>query len=75
MKNPTECITRPVCLCSIGSLGVALLIVGIVTAALNKTFAGFTPIIWFLLALACYLGMIWVVLMRMLARLEGETQS
>jgi hypothetical protein len=33
-------------------LVVVLLIVGIVTAALNATFGGFTPIMWFLLALA-----------------------
>jgi cation transport ATPase len=33
-------------------LAVVLLIVGIVTAALNAKFGGFTPIMWFLLALA-----------------------
>jgi len=33
-------------------LAIILLIVGIVTAALNTTFGGFTPILWFLLALA-----------------------
>ncbi len=32
-------------------LVVAMLIVGIVTAALNLTFGGFTPVMWFLLAL------------------------
>jgi len=32
-------------------LAVVLLIIGIVTAALNATFGGFTPIMWFLLAL------------------------
>ena len=32
-------------------LVVVLAIVGIVTAALNATFGGFTPIMWFLLAL------------------------
>lgn len=32
-------------------LVVVLAIVGIVTAALNLTFGGFTPIMWFLLAL------------------------
>jgi len=32
-------------------LAVVLLIVGIVTAALDATFGGFTPIMWFLLAL------------------------
>ncbi len=30
---------------------IVLVIVGIVTAALNATFGGFTPIMWFLLAL------------------------
>lgn len=32
-------------------LTVALLIVGIITAALNTAFGGFTPIVWFLLAI------------------------
>ncbi len=32
-------------------LVVAWLIIGIVTAALNLTFGGFTPIMWFVLAL------------------------
>jgi hypothetical protein len=32
-------------------LVVVLVIVGIVTGALNATFGGFTPIMWFLLAL------------------------
>jgi hypothetical protein len=31
---------------------VVLLIVGIVTAALDATFGGFTPMLWFLLAIA-----------------------
>ena len=32
-------------------LALALLIVGIVTAAMDKTFGGFTPLYWFLLAI------------------------
>ena len=32
-------------------LGFALLIVGIITAAMDKTFGGFTPLYWFLLAI------------------------
>ena len=32
-------------------LVVVLAIVGIVTAALNLTFGGFTPVMWFLLAI------------------------
>lgn len=36
-------------------LGFALLIVGIVTAALNVSFGGFSPILWFLLAIFCFI--------------------
>jgi uncharacterized membrane protein YiaA len=36
-------------------LVVAMLIVGIVTAALNATFGGFTPIMWFLIAFVAIL--------------------
>jgi uncharacterized membrane protein len=34
-------------------LGLACLIVGIVTAAMAKAFGGFTPIVWFLIAIFC----------------------
>lgn len=57
-----------------GILGDAFLVVGIVTAAMDVTIAGFTPMIWFLLAFACYLGMIWTVALRILARLESEKE-
>jgi hypothetical protein len=36
-------------------LGFALLITGIVTAALDVTFGGFAPIFWFLLAIFCFI--------------------
>ena len=36
-------------------LVVTMLIVGIVTAALNATFGGFTPIMWFLIAFVAIL--------------------
>ncbi len=72
MKKLTECLTGSACVCSLGSLGVILLIVGIVTAAMKVSFGGFSPIYWFVLAFACYLGIIWVVLMRILARLESK---
>ena len=75
MKRLAECTAKPACLCCLGSLGVVLLIVGIVTAAMKVSFGGFSPIYWFVLAFACYLGIIWVVLMRILARLESKTQS
>lgn len=75
MEKLTKWVTQSACIWCFGGLGDALLIVGIVTTAMNATFAGFTPILWFLLALACYLGMIWVVTMRILTRLESKAEG
>ena len=51
MKNQLASRKRPIGHYIPCYLAVLLLIVGIVTAALNATFGGFTPIMWFLLAL------------------------
>jgi Na+/alanine symporter len=34
-------------------LGLACLVVGIVTAAMSRGFGGFTSIVWFLIAMLC----------------------
>ena len=39
-------------------LGLACLIVGIVTAAMGKAFGGFAPIVWFLIAIFCMVTMV-----------------
>ena len=75
MDNLTKLAAHPVFMWYFGIVGDALLIVGIVTAAMKITIAGFTPTLWFLLAIACYLGMIWVVTLCILARFESRTQS
>jgi len=75
MEKLTKWMIQPAFIWYFGGLGDALLIVGIVTAAINATFGAFAPILWFLLALACYLGMIWVVTMRILARLESKIEG
>lgn len=75
MKKLVEWWTKPWCVWCLAGFGKTLLIVGIITAATNKTFGGFTPILWFLLALACYLAAVLMVTMRILARLESKTQS
>jgi len=36
-------------------IGLATLIVGIVTAAIDKSFAGFTPVLWFLIAIFSFI--------------------
>jgi len=53
MKKLVEWAIKPWCVWCLAGLGKLLLTIGIVTAAINKTFGGFTPILWFLLALAC----------------------
>ena len=75
MEKLAKWMTQPAFIWHFGGLGDALLIVGIVTAAIGLTIGAFLPLYWFLLAFACYFGMIWVVTMRILARLESKTQS
>jgi hypothetical protein len=53
-------------------LGVALLIVGIVTAAMDKPFGGWTPIYWFLLAFASFLGVLCNEVYRVILLMEGK---
>jgi hypothetical protein len=53
-------------------LGIALLIVGIVTAALDATFGGFAPILWFLLALAVFMILICMEVLRIRTFLESK---
>lgn len=56
-------------------LGVALLIVGLVTAALDVPLAGFTPTFWVLLALASFIGVICNSLFRIVIILERKSQG
>jgi len=53
-------------------LGIAILIVGIVTAALNVTFGGFAPILWFLLAIVVFMIVICTEVLRIADFLESK---
>jgi len=75
MEKLLKFTMRPAWIIFLRLLGIALLIVGIVTVALNATFGGFTPILWFLLALASFLGVICGELFRILAVLESKTHG
>ena len=75
MGNLTNWMTQTAVMWYFGALGDTLLIVGIITAAMKVTIAGFTPVSWFLLAIACYLGLIWVVALRIMTHLEGRPKS
>lgn len=55
-----------------GAVGDILLVIGIVAAAMNTTISGFTPVVWLLLAFACYVGMFFVITLRILIHLEAS---
>jgi len=75
MDELTRLATHTWAMYYFGGLGDALVIVGIVSAVMDVTIAGFTPVLWFLLAIACYIGLIWVVALRILAHLESRTEK
>lgn len=67
-KAPKELNIRP----GAGFIGDILLVVGIVTAALSISIAGFTPVVWILLAFALYITMIFSTVLRIMRRLETK---
>jgi hypothetical protein len=56
-------------------LGIALVIAGIITAALRVTLAGFTPVLWVLLGICSFLGVICHTLYRIVMSLERKVQD
>ena len=58
--------TWMICLC--GICGDALTITGIIFAVLNKSVAGFTPIIWILLGMVFYMYFVISMLARVVAK-------
>ena len=75
MNELLKSAANPFLMWGFGAIGDAMLIVGIVAAIREVAFAGFTPVIWFLLAIAFYLGMVWIVTLRILAHVEGQVES
>jgi hypothetical protein len=68
-------LTEPAMLWLCGSLGDALVIVGIVTAALNEQIAGFTPMTWILLGMVFYFYFIISLAARIMVSLEGKAKK
>jgi uncharacterized membrane protein YhaH (DUF805 family) len=56
-------------------VAMIMLIVGIVTAAMDKSFGGFTPIIWFLIALLAILIIICTEVSRIREFLENKSKK
>lgn len=61
-------VTRPTHGVVLRILAFCLIVVGIVAAILDAKWAGFTPLVWFLLALIAILGVICNALAQMLVR-------
>ena len=59
-------------ICGTGLIGNVFLVVGIVTAALDTSIAGFTPVVWMLLAFILYVTMIFSVVLRIMTHLESK---
>jgi hypothetical protein len=55
-----------------GLLGDVFLVFGVITAVKISVIAGFTPVLWFLLAIICYIVMILIITLRIYARLENQ---
>ncbi len=53
-------------------LGLASLIVGIVTAALDVTFGGFVPILWFLIAILAFIIVVCTEVVQLRLLLESK---
>jgi hypothetical protein len=54
-----------------GICGDALTLTGIVFAILNQSVAGFSPIVWILLAMVFYLYFVMSLLARIIAKIGG----
>ncbi len=65
-------IARKETIFALRSLGEVMLPIGIITAALDKSFGGWTPIYWFLLSFAFFLLVICSELLRVILQLESK---
>ncbi len=59
-------------ICASGIIGNVFLLIGIITAALNTSIAGFTPVVWILLAFILYVTMIFSTVLRIMTHLESK---
>ena len=71
MSELTDFVTREVWPLLLRAIGIGALVVGILEAVHDTTYAHLTPIMWFLLALAALVAMVSVALYRIETRLES----
>lgn len=69
---PRQWTHKGVFICGAGLLGDAFVLLGIITPALDTEIAGFTAMVWMLLALVLYPTAILPAVLRITARLESR---
>ena len=75
MEKLLKATSRTEFIVTLRLLGTASLIVGIITAAMDKSFGGWTPIFWFLLAFAGFFGVLCNELYRVIVLMEKKKNS
>ena len=75
MEKARRMVEHPMHVWIMGWVSNVLIIVAIVTAATKTTIAGFTPVLWALGAIYCFLGGLCSIGVRMLAQREGQKKS
>ena len=68
-------LTEPAMLWLCGACGDTLVIVGVITAALDKQIAGFAPVTWILLGMTFYFYFIISIAARIMVSLEGKANK
>ncbi len=72
MDRLLKIIARKEIIFTLRAFGEVLLPIGIITAALDKSFGGWTPIYWFLLSFTFFFLTLCSVLLRIMLHLESK---
>jgi len=68
-------VTRPWYGFVLRCLAFCLIVVAIIAAGVNGDWAGFTPVVWMLLALAAILGVIWNEIAQIIGRMDAKKHA
>jgi hypothetical protein len=72
MKTLLKTMSRNEAIMCYRLASVISLVIGIVTAAIDKAFGGWTPVFWFLLAFAGFFGVLCNELYRVILLMESK---
>ena len=73
MKKLVAFLTKPIIIWGLAGLGIVFLIVSAITGAWSLYLGNISSRYWLILAFACYLGSIWLLVTRILEKMESKT--